>query len=374
MPQMLKTPSGFVSVGDSYKRKFIEVRITLDPRIYSGRDESRQFHSNDAEMDDITDDTSSDTQSKNPNVKIIKGLATTVNITKAGYHVGNSAQITISNILQDDILPITLLTNNPRETFQHRVDIFAGDEDDIARGDSAGNELSNTSGKTTRQLEQEILDKTGITPGLEKVFSGDIRKAYAEYSNEPDLKFHIDAITMYYVRNEILPDWSYKDEIPVKDIFNRIAVCAQAVLLIDESITETVKNITLTGSVVSKAHQLADQLKLDYNFDDDCLWVGREREYRKESGLVIPIISPDNGLMGYPTLDNKYINVKVLYNSIFKFRGPFKVQSAVPGTNGTYKILRMSHVLESMIPNGKWETNLTGLIPESKDNEAKAVK
>jgi hypothetical protein len=70
----------------------------------------------------------------------------------------------------------------------------------------------------------------------------------------------------------------------------------------------------------------------------------------------VPTISPDSGLIGYPTYTGFGIDVRTIYNPNIVQGGQVQVNSSLPGASGLFTVYGVSHDLDAQIPGGKWET------------------
>jgi hypothetical protein len=70
----------------------------------------------------------------------------------------------------------------------------------------------------------------------------------------------------------------------------------------------------------------------------------------------VSIISPDTGLIGYPTYTGFGIDVRTIYNPNIIQGGQIQVNSSLPGASGLFTVYGLSHDLDAQIPGGKWET------------------
>jgi hypothetical protein len=77
-------------------------------------------------------------------------------------------------------------------------------------------------------------------------------------------------------------------------------------------------------------------------------------------GGQIPLISPDTGMVGYPTVTSQGIIVQSVYNPSLAFGGSFRCKSSLTVANGTWGIFNLTHDLESELPGGKWFTRVEG--------------
>lgn len=79
-------------------------------------------------------------------------------------------------------------------------------------------------------------------------------------------------------------------------------------------------------------------------------------------GGQIPLISPDTGMVGYPTVTMASIIVQCVYNPNLAFGGSFQCQSSLTIANGTWGIISLMHELESETPGGKWFSRVEGFV------------
>jgi hypothetical protein len=70
----------------------------------------------------------------------------------------------------------------------------------------------------------------------------------------------------------------------------------------------------------------------------------------------VPLISPDTGLIGYPSYTGFGIDVRTIYNPNIIQGGQIQVNSSLPGASGLFTVYGVSHDLDAQIPGGKWET------------------
>lgn len=77
------------------------------------------------------------------------------------------------------------------------------------------------------------------------------------------------------------------------------------------------------------------------------------------------VLTPQNGLIGYPSLDSvNLIGVMSEYNPGFRFGAPLQIQGSQQlGANGDWMIYDCKHSLSSLMPNGPWFSKMTAQPP-----------
>jgi hypothetical protein len=66
------------------------------------------------------------------------------------------------------------------------------------------------------------------------------------------------------------------------------------------------------------------------------------------------LISPETGMVGYPTFVSPNIVVKALFNPNVKYQGLIQVQSELTPACGMWKVIKLDLDLEASVPHGKW--------------------
>lgn len=78
----------------------------------------------------------------------------------------------------------------------------------------------------------------------------------------------------------------------------------------------------------------------------------------------VPVISPNNGMMGYPGFTSLGISVRTLFNKSFRYGALVDVQGSIlPQANNRWKIVTLAHDLEALVPGGAWSSELQLVNP-----------
>lgn len=82
-------------------------------------------------------------------------------------------------------------------------------------------------------------------------------------------------------------------------------------------------------------------------------------------GGAIPLISPETGLVGYPSYtsmdEGGGLSLTTLYNTDIRIGGQIAVQSGLAVANGKWQVFSLNQELEAQVPGGQWFTHLTTL-------------
>ncbi len=76
------------------------------------------------------------------------------------------------------------------------------------------------------------------------------------------------------------------------------------------------------------------------------------------SGGTAPVISPTNGMIGYPEFQALLVNVRTLFNTNVAPGGMVEIQSQLTAANGKFIVVSVGHDLSAQLPDGPWETSI----------------
>lgn len=256
------------------------------------------------------------------NQKILRGLGTDVTITKAGLPDKNTCTVKLYNLAYADMEQLTTLGPGQGEKHKNLITICAGSD-----------------------------DKTD----LPVAFAGEIDSIAADYTGAPDICTVIKASTGSYPALIANKPMCIRGTAPVADVIGSLAAqCGYTFK--NEGVTAQLRNSVLNGSPLQQAHQAAEEAGAQLIVDDYQMILLPANGCRE--GLAV-LLTPETGLLGYPTFDNQGIKVKAIYNPNFQFNGMIEVSSIVPRATGTWKINKITHSLTAYRPTGGfWHSEL----------------
>ena len=263
------------------------------------------------------------------NTKVFEGLATTVQVTKAGLPEKNSAEIRIYGLKLSDMDQLTFLSYQNLEYRKNRILVEAGDKD---------GELS-------------------------VVFKGDISAAFADLSTAPDAVFKISAMTAGWSVLRAESPTSVNGDASAADLIRQFAQSA-GFNFVNEGVSESVRNATYNGSPIQKAQQVADEIGAELLIDDETITL---MPWNKPRGDAV-FLSDKSGLVGYPSFTNDGISAECFFNPALKLSGQVKIESILPRASGYWKIVKLSHDLAAYT-NGRWISKIEAMWIRGTNNE-----
>jgi hypothetical protein len=218
------------------------------------------------------------------------------------------------------------------------------------------NKLSTLGKAIPKANPNTVTVKAGDANGTAVVFVGNIDLCYVDAQGMPEVALVVHAFTGIDAAMKPVPPTTWKGSVDVATIMGMLAKLAgytlensgvSGVMLTDQYLPGTARE------QVDKAAQAAD---ICYTFDGGVLAIWPREGHR--SGPV-PLISPDTGLVGYPTAYGEGgISVTSIYNPSIVAMGQVQVQSSITTACGTWTVQSLEHQLESETPGGAWFTHM----------------
>lgn len=193
-----------------------------------------------------------------------------------------------------------------------------------------------------------------------QVFAGNIVNAWADYQNMPDVFLHVQARLGERAALAAVPPRSFKGGVDVASVMSQIARDA-GFTFENNGVDVKLSDIYLSNTALEQIKDLAKWAGIDYYLDDGVLAICPKNVPR---GGLVPSISRDTGLVGYPTFDGFGLNFQTLFNPAVTFGGKVAVVSDVPQANGQWFVSSVAHMLDSEKPDGAWYSQIRALPNE----------
>lgn len=188
------------------------------------------------------------------------------------------------------------------------------------------------------------------------VFAGNIVNAWADYQSMPDVYLHIQAQSAFFNALKAIPPRSFKGRVDVASVMAQIARDL-GYIFENNGVTTQLTDVYLPNTGMEQAKDLARAAGCDLYLDNKILAITPPNVPRK---VIIPLISPASGLVGYPTFDGVGVNFQTLFNPAVTFGGSVKLETDVQQAAGEWVVTSVGHRLESEKPGGAWFSNVRG--------------
>ena len=245
--------------------------------------------------------------------KIINGLPTNVTVTKTAGDEKPSCEIAIRGMEYDDMLQLTTLAFRPLQSRKNLVSVSAGD----------------------------------AVSGMSTVFQGEITKAYADFTDAPNISFLIFAVSGYYPSLVPAGPISIRGSMPVAEFIQQQAT-AMGYDFVNDGVTARLRDTIINGTPMQKAKSAARQTGITFIVDDKTILISPPGKERKGTTVLL---SEKSGILGYPSFYDEGLELDALYNPAIKLNGLIEVQSIVPKASGLWRVTKLEHKLAANDPD-----------------------
>jgi len=187
------------------------------------------------------------------------------------------------------------------------------------------------------------------------VFNGTIYYSYPDFSSQPDVAFVVIANPANVIQLKPTSPVSFSKSVPVETALQQILQPA-GYTVENNGVNAVLATPYFPGTVwqqVRAACSAADCYSyLDPVAKKLCIWP----KTGSRGGSSKIIISPENGMIGYPEFMQNNIRIRNLFVPTLKGPGtPITVQSDLKAANGDWVLYQIDYNLSSEAPGGPWE-------------------
>lgn len=199
-----------------------------------------------------------------------------------------------------------------------------------------------------------VILKTGDG---KQAFRGNIISAYIDYSAMPDISMVISAIAggVYIAKPAAVN--SYKGTIPVAQVIQGLAQ-QMSMAFVNNGVTTQITNPVLDGTLMNQLNEIVSHAGINCTVSNETITIWPNGS---TVDTTVTDLSPQTGMLGYPTPTQTGWAVKSLYDPEFAIGRKCKVTSSVNKANGTWFVQSVTHELSTLVPDAPWfsHANLT---------------
>lgn len=193
----------------------------------------------------------------------------------------------------------------------------------------------------------------GDANGTSLAYQGLMYSAYQNFEHQPDTFLEVSCNTSWAGQLVPTAPLSVRGTGDVATMFQSIAQ-SQNLSFENNGVQVKLSNPYFAGTQKEQCDELAAAANVVWTSDGATLaiWpVGGSR------GTAIPLISPETGMIGYPTrVGDQGIGFRTYYNPNIVFGGQIQMQSSYTQANGQWYVNRIVHDLTSQQHGGPWQT------------------
>lgn len=252
---------------------------------------------------------------------MLEGYRAIADIDKAGGMMMGTLRARVYGVSQEDMNSITTLQWKPQSIIPNTVEVYAIDGD------------------------KETL-----------VFAGNIVNAWGDYQSMPDVYLRMQAQSAFINQLKPIAPRSFQGSIDVASVMGQIAKDL-GYNFENNGVSVTLTDVYLPNTGLEQAKDLAHAANIDLYLDDKTLAITPANSPR---GELIPEISAESGMIGYPTFDGIGVNFQTIFNPSVTFGGRIKLTTDIKQAAGEWIVTSIGHRLESEKPGGSWLSNVRG--------------
>lgn len=191
--------------------------------------------------------------------------------------------------------------------------------------------------------------------GYSLIFSGDIRQV--SISQPPDISLSITTYTGDASKMEAVSQSSDTEMTALSQLSQNVAEQLEKQLVF-EATDKQIGSFAYTGSKLGLVSKLASSGGVNAYIDDETLVVKDSDKPLKGGAFDI---SADSGMIGIPTVSERGVSVKIMFNPNIRLGGSFYLRSELnPSINGAYIISKITYDLQNR--NQNFYCTIEGII------------
>lgn len=224
---------------------------------------------------------------------------------------------------------------------------------------STMNELSTLGKPLVDGRDNSVIVEAGSdTDGNAVVFIGTIFQAWADLRAAPDGVFTVEAYTSLLDALRPLAPTSYAGSADVATILSSLAQ-QMGYTFENSGVSVQLSYPYFAGTGREQALAAAEAANINLLFDNTTMAIWPKGGSR---GGASTLLSPETGMVGYPTWTANGLVLTSIFNPSITFGGTVEVKSAITPALGKWTVFKVDHDLESETPGGKWFTRLEATI------------
>lgn len=210
-----------------------------------------------------------------------------------------------------------------------------------------------------------LVIRAGDTNSQAEIFRGTIQLAWADFDRAPEAALVVTAFGGLFEAMKPVPPTSFKGPTDVAVIMESIAT-QMGLGFENNGVSVILSNPYLPGTAYDQASEAAEAAGINWTIDGNVLAIWPKDGKR---GGSVPLYSPENGMIGYPTYTVPGIRFRAIYTPGREpqLGGEVEIQSSLNPASGKWTPIDIVYNLESRTPGGAWEieVNCFVLPPQS---------
>ncbi|MDM2751419.1 hypothetical protein OGY07_19020 [Citrobacter sp. Cs237] len=192
-----------------------------------------------------------------------------------------------------------------------------------------------------------------IYVGDTAIFVGYMTSSIANMNTSPNSALMITATANADLQNKPSPPFSFNGSTPVTSVITAICKAAGYSPYITGLDGLVATNPHYEGSIFNQLEKLCDDFEIAMSVASPTITFWPQNEKKDD---VMPLISPEYGLIGYPIFSNGGVMFQTQFSTLLTTGRNVRLITSLPHASGTYKLTSVSHELSSWMPDGPWHS------------------
>ncbi len=192
-----------------------------------------------------------------------------------------------------------------------------------------------------------------IFVGDTAIFVGYMTSSIANMNTAPNSSLMITATANADLQNKPASPFSFNGATPVTSVITAICKAAGYSPYITGLDGIVATNPHYEGSIFNQLEKLCDDFEIAMSVASPTITFWPQNEKKDD---VMPLISPEYGLIGYPIFSNGGVMLQTQFSTLLTTGRNVRLITSLPHASGTYKLTSVSHELSSWMPDGPWHS------------------
>lgn len=184
------------------------------------------------------------------------------------------------------------------------------------------------------------------------VFFGSITNCFADLNQMPDAPLIISAFSTGFDQSITAAPFSKEGVASVNEIITTIA-SSIGYTVVNNGVLAKLENPYFEGNPIAQIQQCAHAAGIEIDFRLGAIYIWPQGGSIDDT---IPLISPQNGLIGYPVFSNYGINFQCQYSDLILRGRKVQLETSLPNGSGVYTVQSAVHHLSTWAEGGPWST------------------
>ena len=189
---------------------------------------------------------------------------------------------------------------------------------------------------------------------LTEIFKGSIWQAWADYNNAPEVAFNIIGYVGMNIALKPVKPTPYPESVDVATAMQTFATQA-GYAFHNSGVNKTLPASYWDRDLLTQIKSCARDADIYYKIENGTLTIWPKDGY-VEGGK--PLISPETGMVGYPSISSQGMMIKTLFIPGIVMGGLIEVKSSIKMASGTFRVLNYTHSLSAVAVGGPWFTEI----------------